>query len=377
MRTDLAQLANIAFSADAVRVDKRVLADLVDILAQEHDVVAPVARDGSIALGKITRIDQLAKGYRDVQSPGHYRLEEAADAGVFSYANGMESPKKYLHPSRLTICAGQLHRGGFEFEEEPPPVRKLAFLGIRPCDCQSILVLDKTFLSQHVDEHYRSRREGSFVAVVNCTRPGDLCFCASMGSGPKADRGFDLALTELKDGFLVEPGSDTGWEVLRQLTTRKASQDERLAAASAIADTAAHMGRTLDTSALPQLLRGGLDHPHWDLMKSWCIGCANCTMVCPTCFCYSIADQIDFKQRRLSRERVWDSCFTWQFTEVHGCNFRDTLRSRYRHWACHKLGYWVEQYGVFGCVGCGRCITWCPVGIDITAVATSVRRERQ
>ena len=356
-------------------MDKGALSDLIDSLSRQYDLVAPVARDGAIALGTITSVDQLARGYRDVQTPGHYRLEKADDGMIFSYANGMESPKKYLHPSRLTFCTGELHEGGFDLVEEPAPARRLAFLGIRPCDRQSILVLDRTFYAQHVDAHYHARRTDSFVAVVNCTRPGDLCFCASMGSGPKADRGFDLALTELSDGFLIDSGSARGTEIVERLPVRYATDEERFRGASGIAYAAKHMGRALDTAGLPQILRARLDHPHWDLMKNWCIGCTNCTIVCPTCFCYSIADHIDFRQRKVSRERMWDSCFTWQFTEVHGCNFRETLRSRYRHWACHKLGYWVEQYGVFGCVGCGRCITWCPVGIDITDVGTAVRRE--
>ncbi len=372
----LARPGRAAFVRGTVSVDKEQIPILIDVLAREYDVIAPVVRDFSIALEKINSFDQLARGYKDVQYPARYQLEKTDEPLIFTYANGQESPKKFLHPSWLSMFKGKLHDDSLAVDEEPGPARKFAFFGIRPCDRQSILVLDKTFITSHPDSFYLKRRSGSFIAVVNCTRPSAVCFCASMGSGPKADRGFDLALTELADSFIVEPGSSKGMQVLESLTTRPASDKELDDATSLLEDAVRHMGRTLNTVGLPQILRSNLEHPHWDIMKDWCIGCTNCTMVCPTCFCYTISDKVDLGLRGFERERHWDSCFAWQFTEIHGCNFRETLRQRYRHWACHKIGYWVEQYGVFGCVGCGRCITWCPVGIDIVDVANTIRGGR-
>jgi len=354
------------------------LSRLVAALQADYDVVAPMYEDEAIVLGKIASPGDVAVGYRDHQRPGHYRLEKADDGRYFGYNNGPDSPKKLLHPARLELFSGELHSdGGFTLAEEPGPPRKLAFFGIRPCDAFAVLVLDKTFLQNpNVDQPYRRRREGSFLAVLNCTTPGDTCFCASMGTGPRVETGYDLRLTELSGGFLIEAGTPEGAAILGRLPARPASGAEITEADWLLAEAIPRMGRTLNTHNLPGILRGALEHPHWDFMKTWCIGCTNCTIVCPTCFCNDTHDRIDLNLRQVARERVWDSCFSWQFAEVHGGNARSELKYRYRHWVTHKLSYWVEQYGVSGCVGCGRCVTWCPVGIDITEVATIIRGDQ-
>ena len=361
-----------------VLLDKRDLPLLIEALRADYDVVAPTYEGAGIVLTKIDSAGDIATGYRDRQQPGHYHIDKVDDGFYFGYNNGPDSPKKFLHPARLRLFAGELHQdGSFSLTEEPGPPHRLAFFGIRPCDSFAVLVLDKTFLQNaNVDQPYRRRRQGSFLAVLNCTTPGNTCFCASMGTGPRAEVGYDLRLTELADGFLVEAGSPEGSTIVGQLPGRQASKGELAEAERLLGEAALHMGRSLNTHDLPQILRSSLEHPHWDFMKTWCIGCTNCTIVCPTCFCNDTHDNIDLDLRSVTRERVWDSCFSRQFAAIHGVNSRPELKHRYRHWAVHKLGYWVEQYGVFGCVGCGRCLTWCPVGIDITAVAAAVRGER-
>lgn len=358
---------------------KQDLPELIAILMAGYDVIAPSYENEAVILTRITSPSEIATGYRDHQEPGHYRIEETDDGRYFGYNNGMNSPKDFLHPGRLTLFSGELQPDGvFTLAEEPGIPRRLAFFGIRPCDSFAVHVLDKTFLhTSNVDQPYRRRREGSFLAVLNCTSPGNTCFCASMRTGPTTESGYDLRLTELDEGFLIEAGSSPGHEVLGQLPARPAPAALVAEADRLLAESALRMGRVLNTHDLPRVLREGLEHPHWDFMKTWCLGCTNCTIVCPTCFCNDTHDHIDLSLRRVSRERVWDSCFTWQFAEMHGGNARPELRHRYRHWVTHKLSYWVEQYGVFGCVGCGRCITWCPVGIDITEVATVVQGGRR
>lgn len=357
---------------------KQDLGRLIAALQVDYDVIAPRYGDGSVVLAKIASPGEIAVGYRDQQQPGHYRIAKADDGRYFGYNNGPDSPKKFLHPARMRLYSGALQAdGGFTVTPEPGIPRPLAFFGLRPCDSFAVLVLDKTFLQNpNVDQPYRRRRSGSFLAVLNCTTPGNTCFCASMGTGPRAGVGYDLRLTELPARFLIEAGSPAGAAILGRLPARPAGDAEVAEADRLIAAAIPQMGRKLNTHNLPQVLREGLEHPHWDFMKTWCIGCTNCTIVCPTCFCNDTHDSVDLNLRHVARERVWDSCFRWQFAEVHGGNARSELKYRYRHWAVHKLGYWVEQYGVFGCVGCGRCLTWCPVGIDITAVATVVRGER-
>ncbi len=251
---------------------------------------------------------------------------------------------------------------------------------MRACELHAIAIQDRVFLDgAHVDPHYRARREGTFIIAVNCSRAGGTCFCASMNTGPKAKAGFDLALTELVDKnghyFLIEAGTDTGHALLAELPRRAATQDDVEAAESIVARTAASMGREMRTDDLHELLLGNLEHPRWDNVAERCLTCGNCTMVCPTCFCSSVEDSSDLAGTETSRSRRWDSCFTMDFSYIHGGSVRSTARSRYRQWMTHKLATWHDQFGTSGCVGCGRCITWCPVGIDITEEVRAIRES--
>jgi sulfhydrogenase subunit beta (sulfur reductase) len=214
---------------------------------------------------------------------------------------------------------------------------------------------------------------------VNCGEAGGTCFCVSMDTGPKARAGFDLALTELLDGddhrFLVEVGSAAGGAVLAGLPHGGASADD-LARRRRSARTASRMGRKLDTDGLKELLQSNPTHKRWDDVAKRCLTCANCTMVCPTCFCTTVEDHSDLTGQTAERVRKWDSCFTLDFSYIHGGSVRLEARSRYRQWMTHKLASWIDQFGTSGCVGCGRCITWCPVGIDITEEAAAIRATR-
>ncbi len=244
----------------------------------------------------------------------------------------------------------------------------------------AIAIQDRVFLGgAHVDPHYRARREGAFIVAVNCGQAGGTCFCASMNTGPKAEAGFDLALTELAvEGghlYLVEAGTDAGHALLAELPHRAATQDEIGAAEAVVARTAASMGRAMPADDLHALLMRNLEHPRWDDVAERCLTCGNCTMVCPTCFCTSVEDSSDLAGDKTSRSRRWDSCFTMDFSYIHGGSVRHTARSRYRQWMTHKLATWFDQFGTSGCVGCGRCITWCPVGIDITEEVRAIRES--
>ncbi len=251
-----------------------------------------------------------------------------------------------------------------------------AFIGVRACDLQAINIQDRIFLNgPYQDLHYKARRQAAFVLAVNCTEPGGTCFCASMGTGPRVSPGFDLALTELEEVFILEVGSELGRQVLGNVDWRPAGAFELQAARRALSEAEKRMGRQMDISDLPNLLYQNLDHPRWNQVGQRCLSCTNCTQVCPTCFCNDIVEVSDLQGRTSERVRVWDSCFSLDFSHVHGGNIRPTTRSRYRQWLTHKLASWIDQFGTSGCVGCGRCITWCPVGIDITAEVEAIRRE--
>jgi ferredoxin len=198
-----------------------------------------------------------------------------------------------------------------------------------------------------------------------------------MKTGPEVTSGFDLALTELADGsehvFVAEAGSEEGRAILDLLAPPAASGAEAARAEAVIAHTAATMGRTMDADDLHEMLPRNHAHPRWDDVAERCLTCGNCTMVCPTCFCTSVEDSSDLTGTETSRSRRWDSCFTMDFSYLHGGSVRASARSRYRQWMTHKLSTWHDQFATSGCVGCGRCVTWCPVGIDITEEVRAIR----
>jgi ferredoxin len=169
-------------------------------------------------------------------------------------------------------------------------------------------------------------------------------------------------------------GTPRGAEVVEALPRRAAEPGDREAAEAVTLRAEQAMGRTLDTEGLQQLLYRRYEDPRWDEVGRRCLGCANCTMVCPTCFCATVEDATDLTGSATERRRVWDSCFSQEFSYVHGGSVRTSAGARYRQWITHKLATWHEQFGVSGCVGCGRCITWCPVGIDITEEARAARQ---
>jgi len=360
-------------------VERGDLQALLDALrAGGYRVVGPTVRDGAIAYDFVERVEDLPAGWTDRQEPGRYRLERRDDGALFGYAVGPHAWKKLLHPPVQRLWKAVRDGDSFRVEAEVEDDAPVAFLGVRACELHAIGIQDRVLMGdRYVDSGYRARREAAFIVAIECGEAGGTCFCASMGTGPGAESGFDLALTELvapgRHAFVVRVGSERGAHILEAVPHREASADERAAAQAVVARTASRMGRELDTRGLPELLLRNLDHPRWDEVAGRCLTCANCTMVCPTCFCTSVADGNDIADGSASRVRRWDSCFTMEFSHLHGGAVRTSAKARYRQWMTHKLATWVQQFGTSGCVGCGRCITWCPVGIDITEEARAIR----
>ena len=349
------------------------------LLAGGYHVLGPTVKDDAIVYDRVATLTDLPAGWTDRQEAGRYHLERRRDQALFGYAVGPQSWKRFLHPPIERLWEARREGDGFtisEVEETPP---RFAFLGIRACELSAIAIQDRVFIEgPYLDTGYQRRRRDNFFVAVNCGQAGGTCFCVSMNTGPKAEAGFDLALTELlgedQHRFLVEVGSVAGADVLAKLPQRPASLDEKAAADAVVARTAGQMGRKLDTNGIKELLQGNPDHPQWDDVAERCLTCANCTMVCPTCFCTTVEDRSDLAGQTAERVRRWDSCFTLDFSYIHGGSVRKENRSRYRQWITHKLASWIDQFGMSGCVGCGRCITWCPVGIDITAEVAAIRR---
>ena len=348
------------------------------LLRHGYRVIGPTVRDGAIVYDSIAHLDNLPVGWTDRQDAGQYRLEPRADAALFGYAVGPHSWKRFLHPPVERLWQARREADGFAIIEDAAAAEPLAFIGVRACELRAIAIQDRVFLlGQYLDKSYKIRRDHAFIVAVNCGQAGGTCFCASMDAGPKVDAGFDLSLTELveKDRhlFVMEVGTAAGADMVKDLPGRPATEEEIDAAEQVVARTKAQMGRRLDTSGLKELLQANPDHPRWDEVAERCLTCGNCTNVCPTCFCTTVDDTTDLSGATAERVRRWDSCFTLDFSYIHGGNVRSSARSRYRQWMTHKLAHWIDQFGSSGCVGCGRCISWCPVGIDITEEAAAIR----
>jgi ferredoxin len=341
-------------------------------------LIGPVVTDGAICYDDIASTADLPAGWTDEQDGGTYRLRRRDDDALFGYNVGPQGWKKYLFPASATLWRSRPAPGGPGKPEKPDG--PFAFIGVRSCELHAIAIQDRVFLGgENVDPEYAARRAGAFIVAVNCGQAASTCFCVSMSAGPKAASGFDLALTELIDGeghrFLVEAGTERGAEIMSEIPCSAATPADTREAEKVTEGTVAQMSRAMPALDLRDLLYDNLEHPRWDDVASRCLACGNCTMVCPTCFCFSVEDVSDLAGDTAERHRSWDSCFTLDHSYLHGGAVRNSTRSRYRQWMTHKLATWIGQFDTPGCVGCGRCIAWCPVGIDITEEVAAIAAD--
>jgi hypothetical protein len=350
------------------------------LVAEGYHVIGPAVQDGAIVLRELASADELPFGWGVDLAAGSYRLRHRADDAAFGHSAGPQSWKRFLHPPREKLWSATRTAGGFEVSEDDEQPPRYAFLGVRPCDLRAIEIQDRV-LGQP-GSRYAGRREAAFVIAVNCTEPGETCFCASTGTGPGAGQdGFDLALTETVGAgghrFLVDVGSARGAAVIGQVPSRAAAEGDIRGARTAVEAAAECMGREMDTSGLRELMAGSHGAARWDDVAARCLTCGNCTLACPTCFCTSVEDSSDLTGEHAERWELWDSCFDLDFSYLHGGSVRTSPKSRYRQWLTHKLGTWHDQFGSSGCVGCGRCIVWCPAGIDLTEEVKALRSEQE
>lgn len=368
-------------SPNHVILEVAALAALFRALQEEgYATVGPTVRDQAIVYEEIESPAELPIGWTEEQDAGSYRLKRRDDDAHFGFTVGPHSWKKFLHPPRVKLFGASRGDGEWSFEEPEEPPR-YALIGVRSCELHAIAIQDRVFLGgPHVDRHYQDRRQPIFIVAVNCAVAARTCFCVSMNTGPKVRLECDLQLTEVLQSerhyFVCEAGTEAGRNLLAKLAARRAEPTEIDAAEEVARNTAASMGRSLDAAGVKELLYASLEHPRWDEVASRCLSCANCTMVCPTCFCTTVEEVTDLTGDHAERWRRWDSCFTMDFTQMHGGSARQSAKSRYRQWLTHKLATWHDQFETSGCVGCGRCITWCPVGIDLTEEVRVIRETQ-
>lgn len=365
-----------------VRFDIEGLKRLIDTLKQEgYEVLGPTVRDGAIVIEPIESVSQLPCGVGDEQSGGRYRLTQRSDRSRFGYAVGPTSWKRFLFPPNRLLWRATQHERGFSVETPPVDSQRRAFVGVRGCDLAAIRIQDRVFCGgANPDPDYVSRRKQTFIVAVECGSPVQTCFCTSMGTGPAIGDGFDIRLTEIPDGenpyYLGLAGSEYGAQLLSQIDAIQVNESEFAERNAILASAAAQITRHLDPDHARAVILENPEHSRWDEVASRCLTCGNCTQVCPTCFCSTVDDVTDLTTGVAERSRRWDSCFTMEHSHVHGGAVRRSPRSRYRQWLSHKLGSWWEQFGTAGCSGCGRCIVWCPVGIDLTEEVAYLATKR-
>lgn len=360
-----------------VAIQKEDFDTLLDGLRKlGYETVGPRIREQAVVYAPISGLADLPKGYLSEQDGGHYRLIVEGHSRYFDITPGAQSWKQFLFPPRSELFKLARENGHWREELLNTDAPRYAFIGVRGCELAAIAVQDKVFLRDDFsDPIYKKRRENIFILAVDCFHPCATCFCASMGTGPDAGKGFDLRLTELDEVFLIEVGSHLGTKAMQGVPFSEAMRSMMRARETGLKRARSQMGRELpEPEKVPDLLSSNLEHPRWKDVAARCLSCTNCTQVCPTCFCWDVEDLTSLDGNTTQRTRVWDSCFNPAYSSQAFGNTRPTTLTRYRQWLTHKMGSWQGQFGVLGCIGCGRCITWCPAAIDLTEEIKAIRQ---
>lgn len=342
----------VAAAAGLAEVRKQDLPSVLAGLMDEYTVVAPVKKGKkSYSFEPVTKPETVCLDYNTTILP----------------------PKKALHRPFQTLFS---FRDDQVVEESVGPERMQILFGVHPCDVHAIEILDMAYTKEYPDPYYAAYRSSTLIVALNCTSVGENCFCRSMGTGPEAKSGYDLVFTDIGDSYLVEEGSAAGVDLLEKMDLEPSWRVKLVEKEHRLRTAERHFSKKLDTAGLNVLLEENFRHPIWSELKEQCLGCGSCTMVCPTCFCYNVVDQMDLDLKGGKRQREWDSCMLLEYSEVAmGHNFRRDLDARIKQRIYHKLAYYEPQFGTIGCVGCGRCIETCIKGLDITRVIAALRGE--
>jgi len=341
---------------------------LFDQLKQAgYTVVAPQQVDGAIVYRETETASTLPQGVVDRQQPGQYRLETTPDPRYFGWSSGVQGVKSALFPPQELLWQSTRQADGqIQFSPLHAPQQPVALFGLRSCDLAAIRLMDKHFLrSGEEDPWYQQCRSHQLLIAVSCSHASESCFCASTATGPEPEQGFDLRLDELASGFLIQAGSAVGNRLLLDLALESATELQIAEADESLGAVAASQKRAIASNDFRPHFLDKTESPIWEQIAERCLGCGNCTALCPTCFCHREEEVATLDLQQSSHQRVWDSCFSDEHSQLHGIPVRTGRRERYRQWMTHKLAGWHDQFGESGCVGCGRCITWCPVGIDL------------
>ncbi|MCF6766994.1 4Fe-4S dicluster domain-containing protein [Thiotrichales bacterium 19S11-10] len=352
---------------------------ILQLKSQGYQVKGPQVDEAAIVYADLDNASKLPWGYVDEQSPAYYAVRKTDVKQAFGWSVPVQSIKPLLFEEREVLWkVSRDSQGKLAFQKQAH-TPKYAIFGVRPCDLRAIEIQDKVFIDNtYHDVRYQKRREHLFIIAANCTDCHSNCFCVSLGDYPKAEKSYDLAMTEIEGGFVITSGTQKGQEVLNQLDLSEANRDQVSNADKRIQETAKKQTKTLpDIKTMEAKLKERLDHPQWDDVAKRCLSCGSCTQACPTCFCHTEKDEPTLDGTETEHLREWDSCFGLDHSYTHGELYREEPKHRYRQWLVHKFGTWRDQFNTKGCVGCGRCVTWCPVKIDVTDEINAVCGEEE
>jgi ferredoxin len=316
----------------------------------DYKIFAPQRKDGAIVFDVMENVNQV----------------------VLHYSNSVKPPKEVFFPQTQTLF--EYEKGAepkiTDPEEEP---KKVMLWGVRPCDARSFLILDKLFYWDYQDGLYKRARDNTVIIGLACTNPHHNCFCTSVGGSPHSKEGLDVLLTDLGDRYYVEVLTEKGEETIRKPDElfSKATEEDMKLRDNIQKEAEDAVTKNVDVEGVKDKLGELFESEYWDRKAATCIGCGICTLLCPTCHCFDITDEEHGNCGR--RIRTWDTCMNPEYT-VHasGYNPRPGKKNRMRNRVFHKFRYYPERFDVTACVGCGRCITKCATGIDITEILKEI-----
>lgn len=336
-------------------IKKEKLAGIIGKIAENLPVFAPVKVEDNVLF------KQLDKG----QAP------------LIDFANSKNAPKNFFFPHTERMMKYTRREKGMVFDSPAEGAKEAVLFGVRPCDAHSYVLLDMLFdQEKYRDPFYIDRREKTTVISLACVHPPyTTCFCTSVDGSPTASEGADILLTEIgPEGYLAEFITAKGEKLLAYFADAPQADDKTLAAKKEIAAKAAQEIQShIPAKAIKPILDVSFEHPFWNTIHQKCLGCGTCTFLCPTCHCFDISDEVKGKDG--IRLRNWDSCMFWLFTkETSGHNPRPSQKERWRQRAMHKFKYYVDNFNAIACVGCGRCVMYCPVNIDIRKIVEDISK---
>jgi sulfhydrogenase subunit beta (sulfur reductase) len=335
------------------KVAKKDLASLLERWRQQFAVFAPSRENGVAAFAKWDSQDTSFLDW---------------------YRNTVVPPKASFLPPMEEMFRFEKDKDGYKIEPSAGDESKRLLFGVRPCDARAMAIVDMTFKDAYQDPYYLSKRNNALLVGLGCTNPCESCFCTSMGVSPAESSDVDLMLIDIGDDFLIQEVTDKGKELTKDL--KEATKEDEAKAEQSKKAVYDKITRKLNTEGIKDRLQANFDDQgFWEKTAAKCISCGICTLLCPTCFCFDINDEM-VKQEG-TRFRSWDSCGFPNYTKMPMENPRQEKWRRVRQKVCHKYEFYPMTFDVIACTGCGRCIRLCPVNWDITQVIESVPNKTE